>query len=266
MSLKIAIAGVAGRMGHALIQSAAASGVTVVGGTERAGSSAIGKPIEGSEAIASGARISEAAAEAARDAEVWVDFSPPEACLAALSQLAQTPVKAAVIGTTGFTPEQDAAVAQHALRIAIVKAGNFSLGMNLLMGLVEQAAARLGPEWDIEIQDVHHRMKVDSPSGAALMLGEAAAAGRGQALSEIRAAPYDGIQGPRPTGTIAFSSIRAGGVIGDHDVRFGSMEEVLILGHRALDRTIFAKGALHAARWAIGRRPGLYSMRDVLAL
>ena len=266
MALKIAIAGIAGRMGRALIQSAPGAGVVIMGGTERAGAPQVGTPIEGSDAIAPGARIEADVAAAAKDAEVWVDFSPPQACLASLNQLARTPVRAAVIGTTGFTPEQDPAIAQHATRIAIVKAGNFSLGMNLLMGLVEQAAARLGPDWDIEISEAHHRMKADAPSGAALMLGEAAATGRGVPLSDLRARPYDGIQGPRPEGSIGFSSIRAGGIIGDHEVRFGSMEEMLVLGHRALDRTIFAKGALYAARWAIGRPPGLYSMRDVLDL
>jgi 4-hydroxy-tetrahydrodipicolinate reductase len=266
MTLKIAIAGIAGRMGRALIQTAPHAGVVIVGGTERAGAPQIGLPIEGSEAVARGALIEADVALAAKAAEVWVDFSPPQACLASLNQLAQTGVKAAVIGTTGFTPEQDTAIAQHATRIAIVKAGNFSLGMNLLMGLVEQAAARLGPDWDIEILEAHHRMKVDAPSGAALMLGEAAAAGRGVQLADVRARPYDGIQGSRPDGTIGFASIRAGGIIGDHEVRFGSTEEVLVLGHRALDRTIFAKGALHAARWAAGREPGLYSMRDVLDL
>jgi 4-hydroxy-tetrahydrodipicolinate reductase len=135
-----------------------------------------------------------------------------------------------------------------------------------MIRLVEQAAAKLKADWDIEITEGHHRRKVDAPSGTALMIGEAAARGRGAALGDIRVAPHDGQSGPRKEGSIAFSVIRGGGIIGDHEAAFISDEEVLSISHRALDRAIFAKGALAAAKWAVAQKPGLYAMRDVLAL
>ncbi len=143
--------------------------------------------------------------------------------------------------------------------------GNFSLGVNILIGLVEHAALRLDArDWDIEVLETHHRRKVDAPSGTALMLGEAAANGRGRDLKELRSAPYDGITGPRETGKIGFASLRAGGVIGDHTVMFASEDEMLTLSHSAMDRSLFAKGAVAAAAWVRNRRPGLYDMQDVL--
>jgi 4-hydroxy-tetrahydrodipicolinate reductase len=148
----------------------------------------------------------------------------------------------------------------------MVKTTNFSLGVNLLAGLIEQAAKRLDPEWDIEISETHHRRKIDAPSGTALTMGEAAARGRGGKLADLKAAPSDGITGPRETGRIGFAVSRGGGVIGDHEARFISDEEILSLGHRALDRAVFARGALHAARWAADKKPGLYTMRDVLSV
>lgn len=259
MTLKIAIAGAAGRMGQALI-TAADGDFVVVGGSERPGSPDIGRELGG------GAVISDTASKAAASAEAWLDFTTPTATLAALDLLKTTKVKAAIVGTTGLAPQQEQQIAEHARRIAIVRAGNFSLGVNLLLGLIEQAAARLGPDWDIEIAETHHRRKVDAPSGTALMMGEAAAKGRGGKLSDLRAPPYDGQTGHRKAGSIGFAVARAGGVIGDHEAKFASDEEILVLGHRALDRAIFAKGALHAARWAAGQKPGLYSMRDVLSL
>lgn len=259
MTLKIAIAGAAGRMGQALIR-AAGDDFVVVGGSERSGSPDIGRE------LGDGAVISDAANKAAASADVWLDFTTPTATLAALDLLKTTRVKAAIVGTTGLAPQQEQQIVEHAKRIAIVRAGNFSLGVNLLLGLIEQAAARLGPDWDIEISETHHRRKVDAPSGTALMMGEAAANGRGGKLHDLRTPPYDGQPGPRKAGDIGFAVTRAGGVIGDHEAKFASDEEILILGHRALDRAIFAKGALHAARWAATQKPGLYSMRDVLSL
>ena len=150
-------------------------------------------------------------------------------------------------------------------RVAIVRSGNFSLGVNILIGLVEHAALRLdGRDWDIEISETHHRRKVDAPSGTALMLGEAAAAGRGADLADLRSPPYDGLTGERDAGRIGFSSIRAGGVVGEHTVLFASDDEVLTLSHSAIDRSLFAKGAVAAAAWVRTRRPGLYDMQDVL--
>lgn len=258
MTVKIAIAGVAGRMGQALL--AAASGdIVVVGGNERPGSGEIGKDM-GEWAI------TDAANKAAASADVWIDFTVPTATLAALDQLKQTKVKAAVVGTTGLSPQQEQQIADHAKRITIVRARNFSLGVNLMIGLVEQAAARLGADWDIEISETHHGKKIDAPSGTALMMGEAAATGRGKPLAQLRVPPHDGITGARKEGAIGFSVRRAGGVIGDHEAVFASEEEILSIGHRAISRAIFAKGALAAARWAADQKPGLYSMRDVLAL
>jgi len=260
MTLKIAIAGIAGRMGQALVNAAAGNGFVVAGGSEQPGSAHIDSD------IGNGVAISDSAAKAAAGADVWLDFTTPTATLAALELLKTTKVKAAIVGTTGLAPSHEQQIAEHAKRIAIVKAGNFSLGVNLLLGLVEQAAARLGPDWDVEISEMHHRRKVDAPSGTALMMGEAAATGRGVKLTEVRTPPYDGQPGARMAGAIAFAVTRGGGVIGDHEAKFISDEEILSIGHRALDRAIFAKGALHAARWAAEQKPGLYSMRDVLAL
>jgi 4-hydroxy-tetrahydrodipicolinate reductase len=260
MTLKIAIAGVAGRMGQALIKAAAGGEFVVVGGSERPGSPDIGRDLGG------GATISDAANKAAASADAWIDFTTPEATLAALDQIKSTNVKAAIVGTTGLAPTHHQKIAEHAKRIAIVQTGNFSLGVNLLLGLIEQAAERLGADWDIEISETHHKRKVDAPSGTALMMGESAATSRGRKLSDLRAPPYDGLTGPRKEGSIGFSVTRGGGVIGDHEIKFISEEEIISIGHRALDRALFAKGALHAARWAASQKPGLYSMRDVLAL
>lgn len=260
MTIRIAIAGAAGRMGQALVNGAKASGYAVVGGSERAGSEAIGRE------LAPGAVISDAVAKAAAGADVWIDFTTPEATLAALDALKSTAVKAAIIGTTGLAPIHDQKIAEHAKRIAIVKTGNFSLGVNLVLGLIEQAAARLGPGWDVEISETHHKRKVDAPSGTALMMGESAAKARGASLKDVREAPYDGQPGARKDGTINFAVTRGGAVIGDHDIKFISDEEIVSISHRALDRALFAKGALRAAEWAVSQKPGLYNMRDVLAL
>lgn len=258
MSIRIAIAGAAGRMGQALVR-AADGAFTVVGGSERPGSDALGTGT-------GDWTISDSAAKAAQSADVWIDFTTPTASLDALELLKLTKIKAAIIGTTGLSQQQEQQVADHAKRIAIVRDRNFSLGVNLMIGLVEQVAARLKGGWDIEITEGHHRRKVDAPSGTALMIGEAAARGRGAALNDIRVKPYDGQTGPRPDGAIGFSVIRGGGIIGDHDAAFISDEEILSINHRALDRAIFAKGALAAAKWAVDQKPGLYTMRDVLGL
>lgn len=245
-------------MGQALAK-AAGDGFAVVGGTERPGAAGIGKD-------QGGWALSESAQKAAASADVWIDFTTPQASVEALDLLKLTKVKAAVVGTTGLSPQQEQQIAEHARRIAIVRDRNFSLGVNLMIGLVEQVAARLGADWDIEITEGHHRRKVDAPSGTALMIGEAAARGRGKPLADLRVPPHDGQTGPRKPGSIGFSVIRAGGIIGDHEAAFGSDEEILSISHRALDRAIFAKGALAAAKWAVDQKPGLYTMRDVLGL
>ena len=197
--------------------------------------------------------------------DVVIDFSTAEASVALAKQCAARGGPALVIGSTGFSPEQEAEIAAASEKIAIVRSGNFSLGVNILIGLVEHAALRLdAADWDIEITEAHHRKKVDAPSGTALMLGEAAAAGRDADLSELRSKPYDGVSGEREPGKIGFSSIRAGGIVGEHTVLFASDDEVISLSHSAIDRSLFAKGAVAAAAWVRSRRPGLYDMQDVL--
>ena len=197
--------------------------------------------------------------------DVVIDFSTAQASVDLARSCAERGGPALVIGSTGFTPEQDAEIQKAAERIAIVRSGNFSLGLNILIGLVEHAAQRLdASEWDIEIIEAHHRLKVDAPSGTALMLGEAAANGRNADLEDVRIAPYDGLTGERPVGKIGFASIRAGGIVGDHTVLFGSKDETLTLSHSAIDRSLFARGAVAAAAWVRTRRPGHYDMQDVL--
>jgi len=197
--------------------------------------------------------------------DVVIDFSTAEASAALATRAAENSGPALVIGSTGFSDEQDAAIRAAAEKIAIVRSGNYSLGLNILIGLVEHAALRLDArDWDIEIIEAHHRLKVDAPSGTALMLGEAAANGRNADLADLRSKPYDGITGQREEGKIGFASIRAGGIVGDHTVLFGSQDETLTLSHQAIDRSLFARGAVAAAAWVRTRQPGLYDMQDVL--
>ena len=204
-------------------------------------------------------------ADALATADVVIDFTTPAASVALAQACAARGGPALVIGSTGFDEAQLAAIAEAARAVAIVRAGNFSLGVNMLMGLVEQAARRLGPDgYDIEIFEAHHRRKVDAPSGTALMLGEAAARGRNVELDKVARHARDGITGPRPTGEIGFSVMRGGGVIGEHSVTFAADEEILTLSHSARDRGLFARGAVAAARWVAGRPAGEYDMRDVL--
>ena len=173
---------------------------------------------------------------------------------------------ALVIGTTGFDEAQLAAIAKAGEKIVIVRAGNFSLGVNLLMGLVRKAAQALPADYDIEVFEAHHRRKVDAPSGTALMLGAAAAEGRGVKLADVERRARDGITGARPAGEIGFSVVRAGGIIGDHSVIFGAEQEILTLSHSSRDRGLFARGALAAAVWAARQSPGEYDMQAVLGL
>jgi len=197
--------------------------------------------------------------------DVIIDFSTADASVELARTCAARGGPALVIGSTGLSPEQEGEILKAAEKIAIVRSGNFSLGVNILIGLVQHAAQRLdAADWDIEIAEAHHRRKVDAPSGTALMLGEAAAEGRGEDLLTLRAAPWDGITGPRPEGKIGFASVRAGGIVGEHTVMFASDDEVLTLSHSAIDRSLFAKGAVAAAAWVRSRKPGLYDMQDVL--
>ncbi len=268
MTLNLSIAGAGGRMGRALILAAAGDGrFDVVGATERAGSALIGADIGLMDWKApSGLLVGEAVALACQTADVWIDFTSPSATISALSDLMDTGVKAAIVGTTGFETAQMEAIRAASKKLAIVQSGNFSLGVNLVAGLVRQAAARLGPDWDIEILESHHRHKVDAPSGTALMLGHAAASGRNVDHDDVASFARHGQAGARTQGDIGYAVLRGGGIIGDHEVMFASEDEIVTLAHKAGSRTIFAKGALAAAAWANDQKPGLYSMDDVLGL
>jgi 4-hydroxy-tetrahydrodipicolinate reductase len=175
---------------------------------------------------------------------------------------------ALIIGSTGFDSDDEVALARAASKIAMVRSGNFSLGVNMLLGLVRQAARALGPDaYDIEIHESHHRRKIDAPSGTALMLGQAAALGRNIDLASHSDRGRDGLTGPRTSGNIGFSVQRGGGIIGEHSVMFAAEDEILTLSHSARDRSLFAKGAIEAAIWAVNRgQPGLFDMQDVLGL
>ena len=268
MKISLSIAGAGGRMGRALIL--AAGGDTrfdVIGGTERAGSDALGTDLallDGK--VPCGHLIFDSAAAACERAQVWIDFTSPAATVAALTALRITSVKAAIIGTTGFDAVQMDAIKAASAHLAIVQSGNFSLGVNLVAGLVRQAAARLGPDWDIEVLESHHRHKVDAPSGTALLLGHAAAKGRGVLHDEVACFARHGQMGPRKAGDVGYAVLRAGGIIGDHEVMFAAEDEIITIAHKAQSRTIFAKGALAAAAWVVDQKPGLYTMDDVLGL
>ncbi|MCR9079973.1 MAG: 4-hydroxy-tetrahydrodipicolinate reductase [Hyphomonadaceae bacterium] len=265
--LNMAVAGCAGRMGRQLVKAATEAGHALSGGSEAPGSENLGKDLgvlAGLEPIGTVAHAG--MTEAGKGADVWIDFTIPSATLLSLSMLPSLGVKAAIVGTTGFSEAEETQIKLASERIAIVKAGNYSLGVNLLEALVRQAASRLGEEWDIEVLETHHNRKVDAPSGTALMLGEAAAEGRGKPLSALRMGPYDGPDAKRDPGKIGFSVRRTGGVIGDHEVTFGSDMEIVSLSHTALDRAVFAHGAIKAAEWAATQQPGLYDMSDVLGV
>jgi 4-hydroxy-tetrahydrodipicolinate reductase len=197
--------------------------------------------------------------------DVVVDFTTPASSVALAQAAAVRGGPALVIGSTGIDEAQLAEIAKAAAKVAIVRSANYSLGLNMLMGLVQQAAAALNPEaYDVEVFEAHHRHKVDAPSGTALMLGEAAARGRGVSLSNTARRNRDGITGARPTGEIGFSVMRGGGIVGEHSVTFAAEDELLTLSHSARDRSLFARGAAAAACWVAGKPPGLYDMADVL--
>jgi 4-hydroxy-tetrahydrodipicolinate reductase len=263
MSLRLALGGASGRMGRALIRAIQdAPDLTLSGGLTRSGGEDLG-------ALAGGPPLgllsSGTAAAAATGADGWIDFSSPGAVAETLAQLPAS-VRFAVIGVTGLDAAAKAAIAAFALRAPVVLSENFSLGVAVLEQLVQQAAAMLeAGSWDIEIIETHHRRKLDSPSGTALLLGAAAARGRAAALEALRLPPRSGQDGLRPEGGVGFASLRGGGVVGDHAVLFAAEREVLSLSHRALDRAVFADGALFAARWAATAPPGLHALRDLLA-
>ncbi|MEM8934937.1 MAG: 4-hydroxy-tetrahydrodipicolinate reductase [Pseudomonadota bacterium] len=263
----ILVAGVGGRMGRAIASEVLRTpGAALAGGFERPDGADIGKDIgvlSGLDAI--GLKVEDAPAAGLKRASALIDFTAPEATLANARAAAAANV-AHVIGTTGFDPAQEEEIEALSQKIPIVKSGNMSAGVTLLTALVEMAARALDNDYDIEIFEAHHRFKVDAPSGTALMLGEAAAVGRDVSLSDAAAGLTETRAGARRDGDIGFSVSRGGGVVGEHSVSFASDQEIVTLSHSAIDRGLFAKGAVRAAQWAIGSAPGLYSMRDVLGI
>jgi 4-hydroxy-tetrahydrodipicolinate reductase len=266
-AIKIGILGAAGRMGRMLVRLASeAPGIVLAGGADRAGSADLDRDLGELAGVGGlGLALLEDPAPLFGRADVLIDFTQPAASVRH-AELAAESGRALVMGTTGLDPAQQAAVAAAARRAPILQAANMSLGVNLLLLLVEQVAARLGPGYDIEVVEMHHRMKVDAPSGTALALGRAAAAGRGRPLEELWVKSRDGITGRREAGTIGFATLRGGDVVGEHSVIFAGPGERLELTHKAASRELFAQGALTAARWLAGKPPGLYALRDVLGL
>ena len=240
---RIGIIGSEGRMGHALQQAIADAGHGPAGGVDKGGDV---------EALAGGC-------------DALVDFSAPAALGANLAAAHKAGVPV-VIGTTGLEPAHHSAIDEAAAHIPVLQTGNTSLGVTLLAHLVREAASKLGPDWDIEIVEMHHRMKVDAPSGTALLLGGAAAEGRGIDLAASSERGRDGQTGARRRGAIGFAALRGGTVAGDHSVTFAGSEERLTLTHNAENRMIFARGAVRAAEWLIGKPAGRYAMQDVLDL
>jgi 4-hydroxy-tetrahydrodipicolinate reductase len=265
---KIGIVGCAGRMGQMLVSEVlAGDGLILSGGTERPGGDAVGRDLgELMGRGCLGVTIGSDAKALFALSDVVIDFTAP-AAVAVHAQMAAETRTAYVVGTTGLAADQTATLRQAATRTAVVWAPNMSVGVNLLFSVVEQMAGLLDPAtYDIEILEMHHRHKVDAPSGTALGLGQAAARGRGVELDAVWQKTRDGFTGPRKAGDIGFATLRGGDVVGDHTVVFAADGERIEISHKASSRGVFAKGAVRAARWVHGRPPGLYSMKDVLGL
>ncbi len=261
--MRLVVIGAAGRMGRMLVEAVSADpGTRLVGATERPGSPALGQDA----GVPPGhVRITDDVGAALANADGILDFTAPAATLA-IARIAAERGLVHVVGTTGLEADAIAALRAFGQTARIVQSGNMSLGVNLLAGLVRRAARALGPDWDVEILEMHHRMKVDAPSGTALLLGEAAAEGRAVALAERAVRVRDGNTGARRDGDIGFAALRGGTVVGEHSVILAGPGERIELSHRAEDRGIFARGAVQAALWARERPPGFYGMADVLGL
>lgn len=263
----IVVTGASGRMGQMLVSTIAASSkARLVGCVERAGHPWIGQDIGqamGGQVL--GVTVTDDPLEAFAKAQAVIDFTAPAATVGFAALAAQARA-VHVIGTTGLEAAHLAAIGAAARHAVVVRAGNMSLGVNLLVRMTQKIAAALDADWDIEVVEAHHRMKVDAPSGTALMLGRAAAEGRGVALDQAMVSGRDGITGARARGSIGFSAIRGGDIVGEHDVIFAADGERVILRHVATDRAIFARGALRAALWGQSQKPGEYDMMDVLGL
>ncbi|EEW26685.1 4-hydroxy-tetrahydrodipicolinate reductase [Rhodobacter ferrooxidans] len=263
----IVVAGASGRMGQMLVRTVLSSGkARLVGCLERPGHGWIGRDIgECLGGAAVGVLVTDDPLAALAKAQALLDFTAPAATVAFSGLCAQARA-VHVIGTTGLEAGDIAAINRAAHHAVIVRAGNMSLGVNLLVRLTQKVAQALDADWDIEVVEAHHRRKVDAPSGTALMLGQAAADGRGVDLDAVRDAGRDGITGARRRGDIGFASIRGGDIVGEHEVIFAADGERIALRHVATDRAIFARGALKAALWGQGQKPGAYDMMDVLGL
>ena len=265
--MKIAIAGAAGRMGQMLIrQIEHTQGCSLSGAIEGASSNALGRDAGEVAGVGTkGVKIVSDAPSAIAASEVVIDFTVPAATVAHARIAAEKGV-AMVIGTTGLNPEQTAAVHEAARQSPIMWAANMALGVNILLALVEKTASMLDPSYDIEVLEMHHRHKIDAPSGTALALGRAAAAGRQVRLEDVWRKSRDGHTGARPAGEIGFATLRGGEEVGVHTVMFAAAGERLELSHRAFSRETYASGAVRAALWLKGKKPGLYGMKDVLGL
>jgi 4-hydroxy-tetrahydrodipicolinate reductase len=252
-------------MGQMLVKTIAATeGAVLSGALERPGSAALGRDAGELAGLGPlGVAVTDDPLAALLQADGVIDFTAPAATVEMAALAAQARI-VHVVGTTGMSEDDLARLEAAARHAVIVRSGNMSLGVNLLAGLVEKVAKTLGIDWDIEILEMHHRMKVDAPSGTALLLGEAAAKGRAIALADHSVRSRDGHTGARKAGDIGFATLRGGTVVGDHSVIFAGAGERIELIHRAEDRGIFARGAVQAALWGQGRKPGLYSMADVL--
>ena len=265
--MRLIVAGAGGRMGRTLVKAIAETkGLVLAGALEGAGSPLVGKDAGELAGIgANGVKLTADAAALVDKADGIVDFTVPAATVA-LAALAAKAGKVHVIGTTGCSAADDAKIADAAKSAIIVKSGNMSLGVNLLAALTKRVAKTLDASFDIEVLEMHHNQKIDAPSGTALLLGQAAAAGRGVDLKTHEVMSRVGHTGARKPGDIGFATLRGGSVVGEHTVMFAGPAERIELTHIAADRMIFARGALHAALWAAKQKPGLYSMLDVLGL
>jgi len=264
---RIGVVGCGGRMGRMLLaEIAAREGCALAGGCAKPGSGYINQDIGELAGVGRlGISVGDNAEKLIGDSDVVIEFTTPAATATHAAQAAGLG-KAMVIGTTGLSAEEGEAVRRAARSVPIVWAPNMSLGINLLFGLVEEVSRRLGPDWDVEIMEMHHRGKVDAPSGTALALGRAVATGREVEFEEVQQRGRDGITGPRRSGDIGFAALRGGDAVGDHHVVFAGAGERLELIHRATSRSIYAKGAVQAALWVVGRPPGLYGLKEVLGL
>ena len=265
--MRLIVAGAGGRMGRALTRVIAETpGAILSGALEAPGSELLGKDAGVLAGLPpNGVMLSADLWSLSAGADGILDFTVPRATIANVAIAAERGL-IHIVGTTGLSISDDAVIQSVTSRAIVVKSGNMSLGVNLLAALVKRVAQSLDQDFDIEILEMHHRAKIDAPSGTALMLGEAAAAGRGVALGQHSARGRDGQTGARKRGDIGFASLRGGSVTGDHSVIFAGAMERIELTHRAEDRTMFAQGAIKAALWARGKKPGLYSMADVLGL